>query len=119
MVLAGIIGGKVFCSESLPMRLFYLLALTYLVLALLVLATPQIVSRPLILPEVLDLLAYVGLPVLFAVMALLPGAERRQERTKWSTSSTGLFVFLLLAVLVLGSLALMLLVRQRLCRSAG
>ena len=109
MALAGIIGGKVFFSESLPMRLFYLLALTYLVLALLVLLTPKIIPRPLVLPEVLGLLAHVGLPILFAVMALLPVPQDESEHSEVIDFVYSAFLFLLLAVLVLGTLALMLL----------
>lgn len=109
VLLAGIVGGKVFFSDSRSLRTFYLLALSYLVLALLVLLTPRIVPRPLPLHEVLDPLARFGLPALLGVMALLPARRDEAEHAEVIDFLYSSFVFLLLAVLVLGTLALMLL----------
>ena len=46
ILLAGILGGRVFFSDHLPTRLFYLLALGDLVTELLVLVTPEILPQP-------------------------------------------------------------------------
>jgi hypothetical protein len=110
VLLAGVVGGKVFLPEARGTRLFYLLALAYLVIALLVLLTPQIVPRPLVLPEAIDLLARAGMPVLFGIMILLPRDESDSpDRTELIDFVYSAFVVLLLAVLVLGTLAIMLL----------
>jgi signal transduction histidine kinase len=109
MVLAGIIGGKVFFSDSRAMRLFYLLALAYLVLALLVLLTPRVIPRPVVLPDAIQLLANVGLPAVFGVMALVPLRSTDVDHGEVIDFLYSIFVVLLLAVLVLGTLALMLL----------
>ncbi len=109
MLLAGIVGGKVFFSDSRAMRLFYLMALAYLVLALLLLLTPQIIPRPFPLPDVIELLAHFGLPAMFALMMLLPVRGDEAEHAEVIDFVYSSFVFLLLAVLVLGTLALMLL----------
>ena len=112
MVLAGIIGGKVFFSDSRGARVFYLMALAYLVLALLVLLTPGVVPHPIEIPGAISLLAHVGLPAMLAVMVLLPVARNETEHVEVIDFVYSAFVFLLLAVLVLGALALMLLTSQ-------
>jgi hypothetical protein len=110
ILLAGVVGGKVFLPEARGTRLFYLLALAYLVAALLVLLTPRIVPRPLVLPEAIDLLAHAGMPALFGVMFLLPRDDAESpDRAEVIDFVYSAFVVLLLAVLVLGTLAIMLL----------
>jgi len=109
MVLAGIIGGKVFFSDSQGTRVFYLMALAYLVLALLVLLTPRVVPHPIEVPGAIGLLAHVGLPAMLALMVLVPVARNETEHVEVIDFVYSAFVFLLLAVLVLGALALMLL----------
>jgi signal transduction histidine kinase len=109
MLLAGIVGGKVFFSDSRAMRMFYLLALAYLVLALLLLLAPKIIPRPFPLPDPIELLVRFGLPAMFAAMMLLPMRGDEAEHAEVIDFVYSSFVFLLLAVLVLGTLALMLL----------
>lgn len=108
MMLAGIVGGKVLLFSARAPRLFYLMALGFLVVALLLLAAPQAV--PMVrLPEQILLIGYMGLPLLLGVMALLPQGQESDHTREIVDFVYSLFVFLLLAVLMLGSLAAMLL----------
>lgn len=108
MLLAGIIGGKVILFEARWARLRYLLALAYLVAALFLLVMPS--ALPVIQPGALfgDLGRW-GTPVLLLAMAFLP--EQREAETHGEVVDFvySVFVFLLLAVLFLGSVAMMLL----------
>ena len=108
MILAGIVGGKVLLFGTRGPRLFYLLALAFLVIALMLMAAPMAVpmAKP---PKPVLWLGYVGLPSLLVVMALLPQGEEAENRREVVDFVYSLFVFLLLAVLMLGSLAAMLL----------
>ncbi|KAF0164055.1 MAG: ATPase domain-containing protein [Rhodocyclaceae bacterium] len=108
MMLAGIVGGKVVLFGARGTRLFYLLALAFLVVALLLMAAPEALPMAK-LPEQILWLGYAGLPLVLVVMALLP-QEQESDRTHEVVDFVySLFVFLLLAVLMLGSLAAMLL----------
>lgn len=108
MMLAGIVGGKVLLFGARMPRLFYLLALAFLVVALLLMAAPLAVplATP---PQQILWLGYAGLPLLLFVMALLPQGEETGSAREVVDFISSLFVFLLLAVLMLGSLAAMLL----------
>ncbi len=106
--LAGVVGGKVLLFGARAPRLFYLLALGFLVAALLLLAAPLAVPvvRP---PPVIHEMGIVLLPLLLLVMALLPGWREADDGREVVDFLYSLFVFLLLAVLLLGTLAAMLL----------
>lgn len=108
MILAGIVGGKVLLFGARSSRLFYLLALAFLVTALLLLAAPLVVvqARP---PEAILWLGKVGLPLILVTMALLPRAQEAETAREVVDFVYSLFIFLLLAVLLLGSVAAMLL----------
>ena len=108
MVLAGIVGGKVLLFGARASRLFYLLALAFLVVALLLLAAPLVVvqAKP---PEAILWLGKAGLPLILVTMALLPRVSEVETIREVVDFVYSLFVFLLLAVLLLGSLAAMLL----------
>ncbi|MCM2289198.1 MAG: sensor histidine kinase [Sulfuritalea sp.] len=109
MMLAGIVGGKVLLFGARSARIFYLLALAFLVMALMLLAAPLAVpqAQP---PLPILWLGRVGLPLLLLVMAmLLPRSQEIDTAREVVDFVYSLFVFLLLAVLMLGSLAAMLL----------
>lgn len=108
MVLAGIVGGKILLFGARASRLFYLLALAFLVVALLLMAAPLVVAqaKP---PEAILWLGRVGLPLILVTMALLPRGTETANTREVVDFVYSLFVFLLLAVLLLGSLAAMLL----------
>lgn len=108
MVLAGIVGGKILLFGARASRLFYLLALAFLVVALLLMAAPLVVAqaKP---PEAILWLGRAGLPLILVTMALLPRGTETANTREVVDFVYSLFVFLLLAVLLLGSLAAMLL----------
>lgn len=108
MMLAGIVGGKVLLYDTRAARLFYLLALSFLVVALMLLAAPLAVAqaRP---PREIVWLGHAGLGVLLLVMAVLPQEQEVDSSREVVDFVYSLFIFLLLTVLMLGSLAAMLL----------
>ena len=107
MMLAGIVGGKVLLFGARSMRVFYLMALGFLVTALLLKVAPAAVPSA-NLPEQIVWLAYLGLPVTLLVMGALPQSPVQDKTGEVVDFVYSLFVFLLLAVLMLGSLAAML-----------
>lgn len=111
MLSAGIVGGKVFFYASRWSKLFYLLALGYLVVALLLIVVPRVVPE-VVLPGDAISLVLLLLPGLFVVMALLPEERESDEGGEAIDFIYSVFVFLLLAVLALGSLAAMQLFRS-------
>ena len=107
MFIAGIIGGKVFFFGARWSKAFYLMALAYLVMVLLIFILPQALPHPQSHQEVFALLTRYGLPLLLLGMALLPKEGRQEQRAEVIDLVYSIFVFLMLAVLVLGSLAFM------------
>ncbi len=107
VLFAGIIGGKVFVFEGRATRLFYLLALGYLLAALLVLLVPKVLPHGLAAGDTFGSLARWGLPAIFLVMALLPRDEETGDHAEVVDFAYSIFVILTLAVLVLGTIATM------------
>ena len=108
--LAALVGGRVMFIDHRPTRIFYLIAFAYLLAALLVWLVPKIVPDTALIGPSLDTEFAWAAPLLFVVMILLP---IRREGNRPSGGMVdffySLFIFLLIAVLVLGSLAFMLL----------
>lgn len=104
MMLGGIVGGKVLLFSARAPRLFYMMALGFLVVALFLMTVPLAVpmAKP---PAAILSLAQVGLPLLLAAMAMLPQGRETDSTREVVDFVYSLFVFLLLAVLMLGSLA--------------
>jgi len=109
MLLAGIIGGKVFVLGTRWNRVFHLAALAYLIAALLIFLLPSLLPASAVISLPLDRLARFGLPLIFVGMLVMPAERNIQERPEMIDFAYSVFVFLLLAVLVLGSVAAMLL----------
>jgi hypothetical protein len=109
VLLAGLVGGKVVLSGGPWSKLRHLLALGYLVAALLLLVVPQFVPGALEPTSPVVVLGRLGLPVAFLIMAFLPAGADATGEDEVIDFVYSIFVFLLLSVLVLGSLALMLL----------
>ena len=110
IILAALLGGRVLLHDHRPTRIFYLLAFAYLLCALLVWLVPRVVPDTALNGPSLDLQFAWAAPLLFVVMLLIP----RPREIQMPSSGTvdffySLFIFLLIAVLVLGSLAFMLL----------
>ncbi|MCF8178307.1 MAG: sensor histidine kinase [Sulfuritalea sp.] len=106
MMLAGLVGGKVLLFVARTLRMFYLLALGFLVVAMLLMAAPLAVPLAVPPPTVLSL-AYLALPALLVMMILLPQGDETEQRREVVDFVYSLLVFLMLAVLLLGSLAAM------------
>lgn len=107
MLLAGIVGGKVLLSGEQGGRLIHLLALAYLVITLLLRAVPQAFSGANV-TEPIALVGTLGLPMLLMAMMAVPQQAPSKHTTEVIDYINSVFIFLLLAVLVLGSLATML-----------
>lgn len=107
LLLAGLVGGKVFFSRSRGPRIYYLGALAYLITALLTIALPRALPPGLPVPSGIDALGLWLAPVALTVMLLVPGRERVDRDREVLDFVSGTFVLLLLAVLVLGTLAAM------------
>jgi signal transduction histidine kinase len=106
MLLAGVTGGKVFLFPDRWERLFHLLALGYLVTVVLALILPQLLVASQFAEMALpDLMLYLS-PLAFLGMAALPmGRSTSGDRAEIVDFIYGVLVFLLLAVIVLGSLS--------------
>lgn len=111
MALAGVVGGKVFFFAGRWAKLFYLFVLAYLISLLLTALVPEVLPGPFGLPDELALLAKLFLPLLFPAMAVLPIEQEAEGEAEVVDFVYSAFVFLMLAVLVLGSIAAMLLLR--------
>ena len=111
VLLGGLIGGRVFFNVALRIRLFYLLALTDLVASLLLVAVPAILPGPGYENALLHKLALFGLPlVMVSSMLMLPARDEGRRSTTDSIDLVySVFIMLLLAVLVAGTIAVMLL----------
>lgn len=105
-VLAGIVGGKVFLFQARGLRRFYLVVLTYLVSLLLVWIVPSGVAPALLRSEV-RIFAEYGLPLLFAVMLVIPVEPDSAETPQIIDFFYAVLLFLMLVVLVLGAFAFM------------
>ncbi|MBI3522961.1 MAG: sensor histidine kinase [Betaproteobacteria bacterium] len=108
MFIAGIIGGKVFFFGARWSKVFYLLALAYLVAILVTFIIPHSLPYQQTNQEVFGVLASYVLPLLLLGMAILPAGGEREAQDEVIDLIYSIFVFLILAVLVLGSLAFML-----------
>ena len=106
VILAGLVGGKVLLFGSHLARWFYLLALGFLVAALLLLAVPRAAAM-MHLSSSMSWLAHGLLPAILLSMALLPQQEEDNRIGEVTDFVYSLFIVLLLAVLMLGSLAIM------------
>lgn len=111
-LLGGIVGGKVLLFEARGAKYFYLLALAYLVAALLFLALPAAVPSQINPKNVATLLGQWVLPLIFPVMLLIPEKQETDSQPEVIDFIYSFLMVLLLGVLVLGSLSLMLLVRN-------
>jgi len=109
VMLAALVGGRVMFIDHRPTRVFYLAAFAYLLAALLFELVPRAVPESTQLGPSLDREFAWGMPVVLLLMTLLPfsGVSDRCSGGMIDLFYS-LFIFLLIAVLVLGSLAFML-----------
>lgn len=110
VLLAALLGGRVLLLGHRPTRIFYLLAFAYLLSALLVWLVPGVVPGSALIDPSLDRAFGWAATLIFLVMLLMPRPrEIRLPSGGMVDFFYSLFIFLLISVLVLGSLAFMLL----------
>lgn len=111
--VAALVGGRVLFVSHRATRIFYLLAFAYLLTAVLFHLVPRVVPGPGDAERMLDRLFAWGAPVLLALMAVMPVRLPAERKIAGPVDFVySLFVFLLIAVLVLGSLAFMVIQRS-------
>lgn len=106
VVVAGLVGGKVFLHQARWQRRFYLLVFVYLLALLVVVLLPEIAPRREIGLEIRGYAAW-GLPALFALMALTPAEPDLPETPQAIDYFYSIFLMLVLGVVILGSFAFM------------
>ena len=110
IALAALLGGRVMMLGHRPTRIVYLLAFAYFLAALLLWLVPRVVPGAELLGPSLDKPFVLGAPLVFIAMLLMPRPrEIRLPNAGMVDFFYSLFIFLLISVLVLGSLAFMLL----------
>ena len=105
-VLAGVVGGKVFLFQARWQRYFHLTVLLYLVSLLLIWVFPQLLPAFSQTQELTQFAQY-GLPLLFLVMLFLPTEADTGETPHVVDFFYSAFLFMIIALLVLGSFAFM------------
>jgi signal transduction histidine kinase len=107
VVLAGLVGGKVYQQDARWQRRSYLVMLLYLVALLAVIILPEIAPRREITSEVRHAAEY-SLPLFFVLIALFP-AEREggADAAQVIDFFYSVFLMLLLVVVILGSFTFM------------
>ena len=105
-MLAGVVGGRVFLFRARWQRYFYLTVLLYLVALLLVWVFPQLLPGVAQIEELRQLAQY-GLPLLFVIMLLLPIEPESGETPLLVDFFYSALLFMIIALLVLGSFAFM------------
>ncbi len=104
--LFGLVGSKVFAFRDRWSRLVYLLVMTYLLVLLLLWVVPNLFSAQNTIEIGRTLIWYV-LPALLVLIAVLPGEVVVAESRQTMDFIYSLLLFLLLTLLILGSLAFM------------
>jgi signal transduction histidine kinase len=111
VVLAGLVGGKVYQQHARWQRRCYLVVLVYLLALLAVAILPEIAPRREIDAEVRGYAEYV-LPIAFLVIALMPAEPDAGESAHIIDFFYSMFLMLLLVVIILGSFTFMTLRRM-------
>ncbi len=106
VVLAGLVGGKVYLHQARWQRRYYLLVFAYLLALLVVIVLPEIAPRREIDLEVRGYAAW-GLPALFVLMAFIPAEPDPPEAPQVIDHFYSVFLMLVLGVVVLGSFTFM------------
>jgi signal transduction histidine kinase len=101
-----LVGGRVFAFQSVWQRLRYLLAMGYLLAVLLFWLTPQLFILP-TTGDASNELMEIILPLLLLGMVFVPYGSERLKKTQAVDLIYSMLLFMLLTLLVLGSLAFM------------
>jgi branched-subunit amino acid transport protein AzlD len=103
----GVLGGRVFTVRAALQSRFYLVAFTYVVTMLLLWAVPVLILGERQLPEYVANFARWAVPMLLALLVVLPFGGQDQDAAQVFDFFYAVLVFQLGIVLVLGSIALM------------
>jgi signal transduction histidine kinase len=106
VVLAGLVGGKVYQHQARWQRRSYLAVFVYLVALLAVVILPEIAPRREIAPEIRRG-AELALPLVFALIALFPAEREAPESAQMIDFFYSVFLMLMLVVVILGSFTIM------------
>ena len=109
--LFSLVGGRVFTFHARWQRRRYLLAMAYLLAVLLLWITPHLFKLPTIVEIAGNLMDYL-LPALLVIMAFLPAEKEPPASAQLVDFIYSLLLFLLLTLLILGSLAFMTLAHE-------
>ena len=106
VVLAGLVGGKVYQQDARWQRRCYLVVLVYLLALLAVVILPEIAPRREIAPEI-RAAAEFTLPLAFVLIAMFPAEPESGESAQIIDFFYSVFLMLLLVVVILGSFTFM------------
>ena len=106
VVLAGLVGGKVYQHDLRWQRRSYQLVLLYLIALLVVVILPEVAPRREVDADIRRY-AEVGLPALFVLIGLLPAEAEMPETSQVIDFFYSVFLMLLLGVVILGSFTVM------------
>src|SRR6267142_1752309 len=106
VVLAGLVGGKVYQHRARWQRLCYLVVLAYLLALLAVVILPEIAPSQEITPEIRSAAEYL-LPLAFVLILLLPAEPEQADTAQVIDFFYSVFLMLLLVVVILGSFTFM------------
>ena len=106
VVLAGLVGGKVYQQHARWQRRVYLVVLAYLLALLAIVILPEVAPRREITGEIRAAAEYV-LPLAFVLIALFPAEPETGEGAQMIDFFYSVFVMLLLMVVILGSFTFM------------
>ena len=111
VVLAGLVGGKVFLHQARWQRRCYLVVLVYLLALLAILILPEIAPRREVAGEIRTAAEY-GLPLLLVALALMPAEPESPEAPQVIDFFYSIFLMLVLGTVILGSFTFMTLGRM-------
>ncbi len=106
VVLAGLVGGKVFVHQARWQRRCYLVMLVYLIVLLAIVILPEIAPRREYAPEMHAAAAF-GLPLLLLAVAVMPAEPESPEAPQVIDFFYSIFLMLVLGVVILGSFTFM------------
>jgi len=106
VVLAGLVGGKVYQQHARWQRRCYLVVLAYLLALLAIVILPEIAPRREIAPEIRGIAEY-SLPIAFVLIALFPAEPEQGDSAQVIDFFYSIFLMLLLVVVILGSFTFM------------
>jgi signal transduction histidine kinase len=106
VVLAGLVGGKVFLHQARWQRRCYLVVLVYLLALLAIIILPEIAPSGGVAPEIRTAAEY-GLPMLLLALALMPAEPESLESLQVIDFFYSVFLMLVLGMVILGSFTFM------------